>query len=112
MSFSYTIQEQYAVPLLSLKGKITSDGDVQQLQEDAKLQSANLIIDLTACTHINSSGINFLIRNLTRCRIANGELVLVGVGGNVKKLFELAKIDGLFTVCETIEDSINHFNKN
>lgn len=111
MSFSYTIQEQHAVPLLSLKGKITSDGDVQQLQEDAKLQSANLIIDLTACTHIISSGINFLIRNLTRCRIANGELVLVGVGGNVKKLFELAKIDGLFTVCETIEDSINHFNE-
>jgi anti-anti-sigma factor len=112
MSFNYTIYEQLAVPLLSLVGKITSDGDVQQLQEDPKIQISNLIIDLSACTHINSSGINFLIRNLTRCRVLGGELVLVGVQGNVKKLFELAKIDGLFTVYETKEDSINHFNKN
>ncbi len=112
MSFSYTIHEQHTVPLLSLKGKITSEGDVHQLQDESQIQTANLIIDLTECTHINSSGINFLIRNLTRCRVSGGELALVGVSGNVKKLFELAKIDGLFTVYDTIEDSINHFNKN
>ena len=112
MSFNYTIQEQRAVQIVTFKGRITSDADLEQLRPELDGKSPQLVFDLSELEYINSSGINFIIRNLTRCRVGGGELVLIGLTGSVKQLFELAKIDGLFTVYNNIEDSINHFNTN
>lgn len=112
MSFNYTIQEQETVQVVSFNGRITSEADLELLRPELESKPPHLVFDLTLLSHINSSGINFIIRNLTRCRVGGGELILLGLSGNVKQLFELAKIDGLFTVYNNLEDSINHFNTN
>lgn len=109
MSFSYNTIEQEAVLILALKGKITSEGDVRELQNDPNIQRSNIIVDLSECSHINSSAINFLIRNLTRCRVAGGELIICGMNENIMKLFNLAKITGLFNVYPIQEEAIKHF---
>lgn len=109
MSFAFDIREQDAVHILSLNGKITSEADVRELQESVDQLSYNVIIDISGLTHMNSTGINFIIKNLTRCRVGGGEMVLNGLNGSVQKLFELAKIDGLFTKYDSLEDSIKHF---
>lgn len=109
MSFAFDIQEQGPVRILSLKGKIMSEEDIRGLNASVEQLPSNLIIDISDLTHTNSSGINFFIKTLTRCRVNGGELVLSGLNGSVKKLFELAKINGLFVAFDSLEDSLNHF---
>jgi anti-sigma B factor antagonist len=109
MSLNFDIQEQVPVHVLSLKGKIMSDDDVKDLKNAVERLPSNLVIDISELTHTNSSGINFFIKTLTRCRVNGGELVLNGLNGSVKKLFELAKINGLFVAYDSLEDSLKHF---
>ena len=111
MSLDFKISTADAVTVVSFKGKIISDADIQHLLtelEDSKL-AANRVFDFRELTHINSSGINFIIKSLTKTRINSGDLVLCSVGGTVKTLFEMAKIDDIFSIYETVSDAINHF---
>lgn len=110
MGFEFKLSEQGTVQVVSFKGKITTEKDVDELKQVLDSKSPNFIFDLSNLSHVNSSGINFIIKSLTRCRVGGGELVLCGLNGSVKQLFELAKIDGLFTTYNNQEDSINHFN--
>ncbi len=111
MSLDYNISTVDAVTVVSFKGKIISDADIKSLLsdlEDSKL-SANRVFDFNELTHINSSGINFIIKSLTKTRINSGDLVLCSIGGTVKTLFEMAKIDDIFSIYETVSDAINHY---
>ncbi|MEN9998894.1 MAG: hypothetical protein RI922_1884 [Bacteroidota bacterium] len=111
MSLDFKISTADAVTVVSFKGKIISDADIQNLLaelEDSKL-AVNRVFDFSELTHINSSGINFIIKSLTKTRINSGDLVLCSVGGTVKTLFEMAKIDDIFTIYDSVSDAINHF---
>ena len=110
MGFEFKLTEQGPVQVVSFKGKITTESDIEDLKVVLESKAPNFVFDLSELSHVNSSGINFIIKSLTRCRVGGGELVLSGLGGSVKQLFELAKIDGLFTTYNNQEDSINHFN--
>ena len=54
-------------------------------------------------------GISFFMRTLTKARIMNGELVLAGINGNVKKIFDIAKLNEVYTIYPTTELAIKHF---
>jgi anti-sigma B factor antagonist len=110
MGFEFKLRKQGTVQVVSFKGRITTENDVENLKIALESQAPNFVFDLSELDHVNSSGINFIIKSLTRCRVAGGELVLTGLKGSVKQLFELAKIDGLFTTYDNQEDSIKHFN--
>ena len=70
-----------------------------------------IVFDLTKLTHTNSSGIGFFMRTLTKSRIMGGELILVGINGNVDKIFSISKLDEIYTICENQVEAINYFKK-
>ncbi len=113
MSLTYNIKSEDGITIVSFDGKIISSGDTETIaayfnQLDSK-QITNTIFDFDSLSHINSSGINFMIRTLTKLRINNSELVLCNVAGNVRSLFEIAKIDTIFSVFDSKTEAINHF---
>lgn len=113
MSLEFNISSNDGISIVSFKGKIISDGDLEMLNQEIGIKTSdeamNLIFDFAELTHINSSGINFIIRSLTRSRINNRDLVLTSITGNVKTLFEIAKINEIFSIYTTVSDAINHF---
>ena len=113
MSLEYSIKQEQGLTIVSFSGKIMSSNDIEQLNEYFNsLTPENIthtIFDLESLSHINSSGINFIIRMLTKLRINSVELVLCNVIGNVKSLFEIAKINTIFTVYDSVAKAINHF---
>lgn len=115
MSLEFNISASNDVSVVAFKGKIISESHLEQLNHHFKSGSAslhpNLVFDFSELTHINSSGINFIIRSLTRTRINNGDLVLCSTMGNVKTLFEIAKINEIFSVYPSVSDALNHFKK-
>lgn len=116
MSFSFNITQNTTNNTVHFSGRIITETDfevlAQKLASIENEQQNNWIFDLSELTHINSSGINFIIRSLTKNRIKNGEVIVCGVTGNVKSLFEIAKLDGIFTIYASYQEALNHFNTN
>lgn len=114
MNLDYEIAIHDPVVVYQLKGKIISDSDYEELRREVfdhmNQNYYRVVFDLEELSHINSMGIGFFMRTLTKARIMNGELVLVNINGNVKKIFEIAKLDEVYTISEDLESGIAYFN--
>lgn len=115
MSLAYSIVIHKNVSVVSFSGRIISESDIEllsnELFSEMRDRCSNWVYDLAELSHINSTGINFIIRSLTRSRVNNGDLVIAAISGNVKTLFEIAKIHEIITIYPEVSDALNHFNK-
>jgi anti-anti-sigma factor len=116
MSLSHEIEPVNQVLIFHLSGKIISEFETTELEKDfGRLLNQNLnqvIIDVEKLTHINSTGISMLIKMITKTRILGGDMVITGLSGNVAKIFDIAKLDEVFTLYDKQEEALIHFNKN
>ena len=75
--------------------------------ESINWTSPHLIADLSQLNVINSSGINVLIRLLTKTRIKGGEMIIIGLHENVGKVLQLTKLNDVFIIKENLDQAIN-----
>lgn len=113
MNLQFDVNIDDPVIVYALDGKITTDEDFSELEAEV-FQNLNqnyyrIVFDLANLTHTNSMGIGFFMRTLTKARIMNGELVLAAIDGNVKKIFDIAKLNEVYTIYPTTELAIKHF---
>jgi anti-sigma B factor antagonist len=115
MEFSYLIEIRDSILVIKVSGKILSEEQTKlldrELSEKVNEKLYNVIIDFANLEHINSVGIGFLIRCLTKARVHSGDLVICHVQGNVLKLFEIAKLNQILIIHPSLEDAINFLNK-
>lgn len=113
MNLSYEIKIDEPIIIYSLSGKIISELDFEDLEKDVfdhmNKNHFNVVFDLENLTHTNSSGIAFFMRTLTKARIMGGELILLHLKGNVEKIFQVAKLTEVYTICSNLEEAKNHF---
>jgi anti-anti-sigma factor len=57
-----------------------------------------LIVDLSAVTFIDSSGLGALVSGLKAARMHGGHLVLVGLQAQARLIFQITQADGLFPI--------------
>lgn len=114
MSLSYDIDIHDPVIVYTLTGKITTDEDYLDLEKEVfdylNQNYYRIVFDLANLTHTNSSGIGFFMRTLTKSRIMGGDLVLASISGNVQKIFEIAKLTEIYTICDSQTAGIEFFN--
>jgi anti-sigma B factor antagonist len=63
-----------------------------------------MVIDLEKVRYISSSGLGLLITLLTKMKNAGGELFLTAPSEHVKKLLLITKLNGIFTVLESVKE--------
>jgi anti-sigma B factor antagonist len=68
-----------------------------------------LLVDFSRTGYIDSSGLGALVSVSKRIREAGGELRLAGLNDDLRSLFELTKLDTLFTISETSEQALAGF---
>jgi anti-sigma B factor antagonist len=68
-----------------------------------------LLIDFSGTGYIDSSGLGALVSISKRVREAGGELRLSGLNEDLRSLFELTKLDTLFTISETSGQALTSF---
>ena len=76
----------------------------QYLTEGHKI----LIIDLSDVDYLSSAGLRSLVTLSRKLRPVNGKMVIVGVHGTVKEIFDIAGFTDLFPMCNTIRDAAVH----
>ena len=78
------------------------DTILESLESDA----SKFVIDFTSTGYIDSSGLGVLVSISKKIREAHGELRLAGLNEDLQMLFELTKLDTLFSIRDTTEAAL------
>ena len=96
--------------VFQLQGKILSEADAEILKDSvANLTIHNVIFDMQALTHINSTGIAVFVKTMTKCRIQNGDLLMCAPNKLISTLFKITKINDVFSMYDSVESAANYF---
>ena len=111
MGFNQT-KDPSGVTVVQVEGQLIV-GNRQELKElvQSALDSGErrILIDFSRTGYIDSSGLGALVSISKRIREAGGELRLAGLNDDLRSLFELTKLDTLFTITETPEQALASF---
>jgi anti-sigma B factor antagonist len=86
---------------------IATSPKVRELLSDAARDDEKpLVIDLTGCDFVDSTGLATLLHGAKPAQNGESNVALVCVGGEVRKLLELTAIDRTIPVYETLDSAI------
>ncbi|GBD33013.1 MAG: anti-sigma factor antagonist [Gemmatimonadales bacterium] len=81
----------------------------QKVLEALERGERKLLVDFSNTGYIDSSGLGALVSLSKKIRESGGELKLAGLNEDLKTLFELTKLDTLFTIVESPEEAVASF---
>ncbi len=98
--------------LIGIKGRLDAIMAVQfdhafdkLIQEGGK----NFVLDMSALEYVSSAGLRSILSAYKKIKTAGGNLLLCGLGGMVKEVFEISGFASIFQVCDTPEDALAKF---
>ena len=83
---------------------ISTSPELRKLFE--KQPTKKVVIDLERVTYIDSSGLATLVEMLKKTKSQGGSLGLAGMSSKVKSLFEITKLDKLFSIFQNQEEAV------
>ncbi|WLR51857.1 STAS domain-containing protein [Bacillus tianshenii] len=84
-----------------LSGKIYADEATilrEKILEYLENSNQHIICDLTGVTYIDSAGLGVLVAVHKRTKENNRTLIIKGLNGMVKEMFELTRLTKVFTI--------------
>lgn len=94
--------------VLAVHGEVDLD-TAPRLERELRLagdSARDLIVDLSATSFLDSSGIHALLRGGSRAAAQDARLILVcAPGGIPRKVLEITGIEGLYALCDTLGDA-------
>jgi len=109
----FTVTESgNGVSVVTVDGQliVANRQELKQIVQDALDGGARrFLLDFTPTAYIDSSGLGALVSISKRVREAGGELRLAGLNEDLRSLFELTKLDTLFTISDTAAEGLAAF---
>ena len=84
-----------------------SPGLFQELMTICDAQPPKLVIDLREVSYMDSSGVSTLVEVFRSVNGYGGQLVLLSPTARVRSMFEIAKLDQFFTICDSESEALN-----
>ncbi len=78
----------------------------EKMIELIKGPGEKILVDMNELSYIDSAGLGALVSLLKRASENSKELRLYGLKGNVKKVFELTRLNMVFKIFDTFEEAI------
>lgn len=114
MSLSHDIKVEQTCGILRLSGRMLSDDGISDVISGVESHIAkgakNWVCDISGLSYCNSTGLNLFVRILTKSRNAGGDCALIGMQPTVRQLFELSKLNEIFTTCASVEEALGRYN--
>ncbi|MEX2218330.1 MAG: STAS domain-containing protein [Phycisphaerales bacterium] len=73
------------------------------LRQALAAKPQRLVVDLTGVDYMDSSGVATLVEALQTARRGSTRLVLCAMKERVRSIFEIARLDGVFTIVDSRE---------
>ena len=113
MAIDFEIEDRAVregVHLVAVAGEIdlfTAPEFKQRMAAPIDAGRANVIVDLTATTFIDSSSLGVLIGAHRRLKLRGGALVVVCDNEAIVKTFRITGLDGVFTLVRSLDDALD-----
>ena len=108
MKLHYSQRKEGQVHYLFMEGDLIGDevGPIiaELVSDSVEAGIKTVVIDLEKVRYISSSGLGLLITLLTKMKNVGGELFLTAPSEHVKKLLLITKLNGIFTVVESVKE--------
>ena len=111
MGFSRT-KDPRGVTVIRVDGQLIvgNRGELKDLIQAALADGERrFVLDFARTGYIDSSGLGALVTMAKRAREAGGEIRLAGLNDDLRSLFELTKLDSLFTLANTADQALADF---
>ena len=79
------------------------------IQAGLEAGERKFLIDCSGTGYIDSSGLGALVTISKKVRESGGDLKLAGLNEDLRSLFELTKLDSLFTIVPTADQALTTF---
>ena len=112
----FTIEKKSEqILVVHLKGRIMGEYATIPLSEqlDDYIEDAftRIVLDLRALEFMNSSGLNFFLKLLTKVRRLDGEVVICSMNDLLETLMVTTKLNSFFTICPDLDAALDHLAK-
>jgi anti-sigma B factor antagonist len=98
-----------------MKGKLTGGPEAETFRDLFKSLvqqgKTKVIINLRDIEWISSTGIGIMIRGYKTVREAGGDFVIVRVGERTQQVFNVLRLDHIFTIMTDEDEAVAHFEK-
>ncbi|OHD55967.1 MAG: hypothetical protein A2Y33_10940 [Spirochaetes bacterium GWF1_51_8] len=99
------------VMILSIVGELNSQ-DVPEFNDQMRAmldQSKNIIIDVKKLEYICSAGMGSILASFNSAKAAGGNIVLINMTGNVRKVFDFVGFGKFMKIADSLEEAISLF---
>lgn len=104
----HEVREEQGALVVSFNGDI----DLQTSPEARRVLLASvgkdkaILVDLSGVGYIDSSGVASLVESFQDAKKSGNDLILVSVSDGAKRVLQLARLDKVFTICDSLDDGI------
>ena len=105
MNVKFFEQEGVAVFQVTGEINISTSPELKKLFE--KDPKKKIVIDFENVTYLDSSGLATLVEVLKKTKNQGGALGLSNMPGKIKSLFEITKLDKLFSIFQSQADAVS-----
>lgn len=102
----YPVSKYLNYSVMNLTGEIDLNESPNVRKQILNLikKDTNLLIDLSGVEYIDSSGVASLVEGLQTSRTMKLNFALVGVSDSALQVLQLARLDTVFTIYNSLED--------
>ncbi len=105
---NHEIREESGAVIVALEGDVDlqSSPDARKVLLECVGRKKPVLVDLSGVGYIDSSGVASLVESLQTARKFGSNLILVAVSEGALRVLQLARLDKVFTICDSIEDGL------
>jgi anti-sigma B factor antagonist len=107
--------EKYGAVVIELKGNVMGGPEAQEfsdllhkLLEEGK---KNVVVDLSGCKFMNSSGLGMLISGYTTMKNGGGNFKLANATDKIESLLVITKLITIFEHYPSVEEAVKSFSE-
>ncbi len=102
----HEIRDENGATVVAFKGDVDlqSSPEARKVLLEAVARGSAVLVDLSAVGYIDSSGVASLVESYQKARKQDQGYALVSVSDGAMRVLELARLDKVFTICDSISD--------
>jgi len=104
----HSVREESGALVASFSGEVDLEHSptARQVLLDCVGRSNKVLVDLSGVEYIDSSGVASLVEAFQEAKKSGVEFALVSVNDAARRVLELARLDKVFTIHDTLADGL------
>ncbi len=88
-----------------------SEAFLRELAPHFERDHPRLVFDFSAVRHLDSAGVDLLLRSMEEAMKRNGDVKLAAVSPHLAVILEMTRVDRLFEIFETCTDAVESYHR-